>query len=132
METKFSQHTKNWRLILNIPKTIFCDIDGVLFQHTGSLDQVFSEPIVISGTREKIQEWHLKGYIIILTTGRMPSLKSITEAQLIRAKIPYHDLIMGVSRGQRVLINDYKSNSNEPTAIGITLKRNKGIQNLDI
>ena len=117
----------------NIPKTIFCDIDGVLFEHPGKYTKIYDyKPVVLEGTWQKIQEWHMKGYMIIITTSRFPSMRNITEKQLNDAKIPYHQLIMGVNRGARVVINDLKTNSDEATAVGISLPRNKGIQDLDI
>ncbi len=39
---------------------------------------------------------------------------------------------MGVGGGTRILINDLKLNSDQPTALAQNLKRNKGISDLDI
>ncbi len=114
-------------------KTIFCDIDGVLFKHPGSLDNIYDvNPTVLEGTHKKIQEWHMKGYYIVLTTSRLPSLETLTKLQLEDCHIPYHQLVMGINRGARIVINDSKPDSKEPMAIGISLKRNEGIKDLDI
>ena len=54
------------------PKTIFSDIDGTLVKHVSpfksSMPGHFME--LLPGTLEKLQEWDMKGYCIILTTGR--------------------------------------------------------------
>ena len=114
-------------------KTIFCDIDGVLFGHPGSLDNIYMMvPVILEGTHKKLQEWHIKGYYIVLTTSRLPSLEAITRGQLEYARIPYHQLVMGINRGARIIINDDKPDSTEPMAIGINLVRNYGIKDLDI
>ena len=42
----------------------------------------------------------------MLTTARKPSARAITEQQLATLGIAYDQLIMGVTSGNRVLIND--------------------------
>ena len=114
------------------PKTIICDIDGVLLVHKnqGLTGQLNSEPL--SGTVEKINEWDAKGYNIILITGRRESLRKITEEQLQSFGIFYDNLIMGVGGGDRVIINDRKPNSKRDTAYSINIDRNKGIENVKL
>jgi len=115
------------------PKTIFLDIDGTLLKHHGSQFDIFnSEPELLPGVIEKLKEWDLKGYNIILVTGRKKSTRKITETQLNKLGIFYDKLIMGIGGGQRVLINDFKPNSTENTAIGISINRNEGLKNLEI
>ncbi len=115
------------------PTTIISDIDGTLIRHNGSLDaQIFKEPELLPGVREKFNEWDIKGYNIILITGRRESLRDLTELQLKNLGIFYDQLIMGVGGGPRVLINDLKTNSNEPTAVAVNLVRNKGIGDIDV
>ena len=114
-------------------KTIFCDIDGTLIKHHGSLSrQVTSEPKILEGVVEKLDEWDRKCYNILLTTGRKESLRRITENQLVKLGIVYDQLIMGLGGGPRYIINDLKPNSEEPTAQAINLKRNGGIGNVKI
>jgi hydroxymethylpyrimidine pyrophosphatase-like HAD family hydrolase len=115
------------------PKTIFCDIDGTLIEHfpPGSNFHEFS-PKALPGVTEKILEWDKKGYRIILTTGRKESMRKFTEKQLEQAGIFYDMLIMGIGGGVRVLINDYKPNSTEETAIAIVVDRDKGIKDIEI
>ena len=64
------------------PKTIICDIDGVLLKHAneGLSEQLRQRPL--DGTIEKITEWDSKGYNIILITGRRESQRAETINQL--------------------------------------------------
>jgi len=117
-------------------KTIFCDIDGTLIKHRGSLLlQLHNDPEILDGVHEKFDEWDRKCYNIILTTGRRESLREITEKQLSDLGIFYDHLLMGIGGGQRILINDLKADSNSPenpTAIAINLVRNEGIGTVEI
>jgi len=114
-------------------KTLFVDIDGTLIKHTGNLSkQILNEPELLSGTLEKLNEWDTKGYKIILTTGRKESLRKKTEEQLLKLGIFYDQLIMGLNRGERIIINDGKNDSDIITASSIQIKRNEGINNINI
>ncbi len=116
------------------PKTIFCDIDGTLVEHNPPSIVACSEfkLKLLPNTIEKLQEWDRKGYNIILVTGRKESLRESTEIQLARVGIFYDKLIMGIGGGERVVINDFKPDSNNPTAAHFCLKRDSGISNIDI
>jgi histidinol phosphatase-like enzyme len=120
------------------PKTIFLDIDGVLLWHARELATIWDyardeeDDRRLPGVAEKLQEWDTKGYKIILTTGRRECMRQDTEQQLARHGIFYDLLIMGVGRGQRVVINDFKANSEEPTAVAICVTRNKGLVDVEI
>ena len=120
--------------INNKPKTIICDIDGVLLQHknTGLSNQILGNPKPLDGTIEKLTEWDSKGYNFILITGRRESLRKKTEEQLVMYGIFYDQLVMGVGGGDRVVINDRKPNSERNTAYAINLNRNEGIENVKI
>ena len=61
--------------IKNKPKTIICDIDGVLLEHLnrGLSHQVYSS--TLQHTIKKLTEWDSNGYNIILITGRRESLR---------------------------------------------------------
>ena len=113
------------------PKSIFCDIDGCLLYHHGSLSGINdNEAVLLPGVKEAINEWDRKGYRIILTTGRKESMRERTIAQLAKAGIVYDFLLMGIGGGVRVLINDFKPDSKQETAVAICLERNKGIAEL--
>jgi ribonucleotide monophosphatase NagD (HAD superfamily) len=117
----------------NRPKTIICDIDGTLIKHytpdiTSKNDFT---PEILEGTLSKFNEWEKKGYRIILMTARKKSMKTITKKQLSSLGIFYDELIMGVTSGERYLINDMKTN-NKDTAFAINLIRDNGINNINI
>jgi hypothetical protein len=115
------------------PKTLIIDIDGTLLHHHGTgIEQAIISPTLLPGVIEKFDEWDRKGYNLILMTGRRESERKSTDKQLRDVGIVYDQLIMGVGGGDRVLINDTKENSQEPTAFGFTVKRNEGIGGLDI
>jgi len=114
-------------------KTLFLEIDGTLVKHENP--SITSKPshkmVVLKGTIDRLLEWNKKGYTIILTTGRRESNRELTEKQLQEAGIFYDQLIMGVGRGPRVVINDIKPDG-MITAYSINVDRNIGISNIDI
>tara|TARA_R100001509_G_C4776711_1_gene184891 strand:+ start:266 stop:637 length:372 start_codon:yes stop_codon:yes gene_type:complete len=118
----------------NRPKTIICDIDGTLVKHVTPLET--SKPNfkmeLLPGTIEKLQEWDVKGYNIILISGRREGSRKETERQLAEVGIIYDKLILGVGGGIRCLINDKKPNGIENTALSYNLIRNKGIKDLEL
>ena len=87
---------------------------------------------LLPGTLETLAEWDVKGYNIILITGRRESLRKKTEEQLLSKNIFYDQLVMGVGGGDRVIINDRKPNSDRDTAYAINLNRNEGVENVEI
>ena len=118
------------------PKTIFCDIDGTLWNHVGGVcEQANAEHTLLPNTKEAIDKWDRNGYKIILTTGRKESLRNKTELELQRLGIVYDQLIMGLGGGVRVIINDRKP-KNDPkgdinTCFAVNVVRNKGIPYFD-
>jgi len=115
------------------PATMVLDIDGTLINHCGNIcDQYTNDIKILPGVLNKFKEWDLKGYRIILMTGRRESGRKHLEEQLFNAGIFYDQLIMGVGNGKRILINDLKPNSEEPTAIAINVKRNSGLEDIKI
>ena len=116
-----------------LPKTLFMDIDGTLVEHKNPhLTSLLSHKMnVLDGTIERILEWNRKGYTIILTTGRRESNREVTIKQLQEAGIFYDQLIMGVGRGPRVVINDIKPDG-MLTAYSINLVRNSGVKDINI
>ena len=114
------------------PKTIFCDIDGTLLLHYGDIVQNFVEdPKLLPNVVESIKEWEKMNYKIILITGRKECLRLITEAQLLKLGIIYDQLVMGITNGDRVIINDKKQNGINNTAFAVNLVRNKGLDNIN-
>ena len=115
------------------PKTIFCDIDGTLWDHVGAISEQtkVKNHKLLPNTIEAIDKWDRSGYKIILTTGRKESFRKVTEDHLRNLGIIYDQLIMGLGGGDRILINDRKTNSSKNTAYAINLIRNEGLYHYD-
>jgi len=114
-------------------KTIFLDIDGCILRHFGNLStQMTTEAELLPGVLDKINEWDIAGYQIILVTGRKEPMRKITETQLLSLGVFYDQLVMGVNRGERVIINDLKAGSDTPTASAICIRRNEGLSNIKV
>ena len=115
------------------PKTIFIDIDGTIFYHYGTQkDQIVRTPMVLSGVHDALHKWEKAGHHIVLTTARKEGSRKLTEIQLEQAGIVYDQLVMGITGGVRVLINDLKKDSEHPTAIGLCVPKNEGLDSIDI
>lgn len=114
-------------------KTIFCDIDGCLFKHHGSIVGILTnECELLPGVQEKFKDWCVKGYTVILTTGRPESLRELTIRQINNAGLYYKELIMDLPRGTRIVVNDFKADRKEMAARGVNINRNEGLENVDI
>jgi|SRR5581483_9600185 len=116
------------------PCTILIDIDGtILFQRGGLDQQILQTSTLLPGVLEKFHEWDRLGYIIILMTGRKESMRRITERQLEELGVYFDQLVMGIGGGVRVLINNSKDSCpGLNTAVGITIPKNKGLEELSI
>ncbi len=114
------------------PKTLFVDIDGLMFKQEGRWPDIASidpKRDLLPGVREKFLEWDMKGFCIILGTGRADNFRELTERQLTEAGIPYHHLIMAVGMGQRVLINNLKPQEPDvPTAVAVNVPVDEGLK----
>ena len=114
-------------------KTLFIDIDGTLIVHKGNQSKMFMEEMeILPGVLEKFNEWDANGYKIILTTGRKECLREITHEQLLKNGIFYDQLVMGCTRGERILINDRKPGRDMNVATAIQIERNKGLKDINI
>jgi len=114
-------------------KVIFLDIDGCLIKHHGGSSSTLQihKTEILPDVMKKLDEWEVKGYQIIITTGRKESLREFTEDQLTRCGITYDQLVMGLGRGERVIVND-NSADGEIRARSVSIKRNSGIGNIEL
>ena len=105
--------------------TLFVDIDGTLVYNSGQ----FFEPKW--GSTDAITEnVTALGYLydsgkveVILTTSRKLAFKAITEAQLDRLGIKYHQIIYGLHHSKRIIINDYARTNPFKSCDAINIKR---------
>jgi hydroxymethylpyrimidine pyrophosphatase-like HAD family hydrolase len=114
-------------------KSIFCDIDGTILKHHNDISKnILENPTILENVIESFKQWDKANYKIILTTGRKESYRKQTEHQLQTLGIPYDTMVMGLSNGERIIINDKKPNGENNTAYAINVVRNKGLQNIDL
>ena len=105
-------------------KTIFCDIDGTLcVHHEDIIKQHRDELTLLPETLDVLKEWERSGHRLILVTGRKESHRKQLEKQLRNAGIFWDKLIMGLSNGPRVIVNDVIEGG-EDRALGYNVKRN--------
>lgn len=113
------------------PKTIICDIDGTIIKHVHQYSDIKDDrPLLNEGVIEKFNEWDSFGHHIIVMTARKESARKKTEEDLRNIGIPYDQLIMGATSGQRVLINDKLTTSCESRAKGIDVITDQGFKNI--
>jgi len=114
-------------------KTIFSDIDGTLIEQVRFEDLDPNVATVLPGVKEKMDDWYKAGHHIVLTTARPWDLELITKQQMETAGIRYHQLLMGIGRQERYLINNSEKLTPEISrAIGISVKRDEGFGNVII
>lgn len=114
------------------PKTIFCDIDGTIIKHAHRFSHVSKYPAFdLPGVINKFNEWDSQGHKVILTTARKESARYITEKQLSDLGMAWDLLVMGVTSGTRVIINDKLQSSDDDRALAINLITDSGFENID-
>jgi hypothetical protein len=113
-------------------KTIFSDIDGTLIEQVRFEDLNPNIVNVLPGVLEKFNEWYGEGHYIVLTTARPEHLREVTIHQMAVAGIRYHQLVMGIGREERILINNNsKGEPNAPRAMAVAVSRDAGFNNSD-
>jgi NDP-sugar pyrophosphorylase family protein len=114
------------------PKTIFCDIDGTIIKHAHRFSHIgVEEAEALSGVLDKFNEWDTRGHTIVLTTARKESARTMTEIQLSKLGFCWDYLIMGVTSGERILINDKLKNEDPDRAVSINVITDEGFLNYD-
>ena len=111
-------------------KTIFSDIDGTLIEQVRFEDLDANVVTVLPGVVEKMNEWYEAGHYIVLTTARPDYLRLITTLQMEKAGIRYHQLVMGIGREERILINNNsKGEPENARAMAVAVGRDAGFIN---
>ncbi len=113
-------------------KTIFSDIDGTLIEQVRFEDLNPNVVNVLPGVAEKMNEWYEAGHYIVLTTARPENLREVTKQQMETAGIRYHQLVMGIGREERILINNNsKGEPDNHRALAVPVARDGGFANLE-
>jgi len=109
-------------------ETYFVDIDGTIFIYRKFETYKTSKAEVIKSSKQYLQQVWDDGHMIVLTTARPEELREHTELELKSNGIPYHQLVMGIERGPRYLINDMDPKKPGKRAFAINVIRDGGIQ----
>ena len=114
------------------PRTIVCDLDGTIIRHVHRYSDIKDDvPTLNPGVIEKFNEWDSFGHIIILMTARKESSRIKTEEDLAKLGIPYDQLIMGVTSGKRIIINDKLTDRCDDRAASVNVVTDKGFSEID-
>jgi len=117
---------KEWNMYQSQYVTLFIDIDGTLVKNSGE----FFEPTwgKTKGIEKNIRIinklYESKKVNIILTTARNIKYKDITEKQLKKENIRFHQIIYDLYHGKRIIINDYAPTNPYKSCDAINIKRN--------
>ena len=114
-------------------KTIFSDIDGTLVHQVPfeSIDPFKSK--ALPGVVDKMVSWFKSGHHIVLTTARPESLRHDTIQEMDILGIPFHQLVMGIGRAERILINNNSDkNPSQVRAKGVIVEKNGGFDSVTI
>jgi hypothetical protein len=108
--------------------TYFVDVDGTLFVYR-KFDEIKTiTSIPIQTVVDKVNSEYDSGSHIVITTARPIELELFTKQELESAGVKYHQIIFGIGRGTRYIINDRDPKAPEiDRAVGINLNRNEGL-----
>jgi hydroxymethylpyrimidine pyrophosphatase-like HAD family hydrolase len=113
--------------------TFFVDIDGTLVQYRKFNELSTSILTPIQEVIDTINEYYDNGSHIVITTARPEEYETFTKDELEKIGVKYHQIIMGIGRGTRVVLNDKDpENPDIPRALGINLNRDLGWEGLNI
>lgn len=119
---------------MSAPKTYIIDVDGCLTEHMCAMD--WGESMgVLPGARQFLARIEREGACIVLMTARKESNRSHLESELRRLGLYWDQLVMGVTHGPRVLINDAKppvAPAESDVAVAVVVRRNVGLENVKI
>ncbi len=108
--------------------TYFIDIDGTILKHKGSGAswQWLSQAEVLPGAVNFLNDLEAGGHHIVLVTGRPEHYRSTLVKELANHGIVYHQLVMGITSGTRIVINDQKP-SGEKSCMSFSVPRNSNL-----
>ena len=114
-------------------KTIFTDIDGTLVHQVRFENIDPFNSVALPGVVEKMTQWFKEGHHIVLTTARPEELRDLTIQEMDLLGIPFHQLVMGIGRAERILINNAsEERPHEVRADAIQVQKNGGFENINI
>jgi ribonucleotide monophosphatase NagD (HAD superfamily) len=112
--------------------TYFFDIDGTIFKYRKFERYENNKAELTPGALQKLMEIRGAGHTIILTTARPENLRLFTVTELRNSAVPYDQLVMGLARGPRHLINDMSPSKAGNRAISWNLQRDEGLADVEV
>lgn len=107
--------------------THFVDIDGTLIKYRNFDEITAVEAVPIQTVIDKINIEYDNGSHIVITSARPEKMRKFTVDELKKLNIKYHQLVLGIGRGVRYLVNDNDPEFPEVSrAVGVNLKRDNG------
>jgi hypothetical protein len=106
--------------------TLFIDLDGTLVGNSAEyFSPYWGETEAIKENVKFLSKLYNSGTVqIIITTSRTSSSAEVTEKQLERLGIKYHQIIYDLYHGRRILVNDYAKTNAYPSSVSVNLRRN--------
>lgn len=117
----------NWLEMSCLPKTWFVDIDGVLVNHNGYLQD---GDRWLENTLEFISNLNHQDKVVLTTSRNLENTQPIIE-KLKHKGIEVHASLSNLPHGERIVINDCKT-SGLRTAFSISVDRDAGMEDLMI
>jgi hypothetical protein len=113
--------------------TYFVDIDGTIIKYRKFSELGTTKPEPIQDVIDFLNKQFDNGAVIIITTARPESYRLLTEHELNSIGLNFHKIITSCGRGSRIILNDLDPDNLEISrAVGINLKRDEGLKNVEI
>lgn len=113
--------------------TFFVDIDGTIVKYRKFSELATSVLTPIQDVIDFINKSYDEGCHIVITTARPQSFELFTKQELEKLGVKYHQMIMGIGRGTRVVLNDKDPDAPElPRAWGINFTRDQGFKDIEV
>ena len=113
--------------------TLFVDIDGTLVVYREFKNLANSKLEPVQDVVDFVNKSYDEGAHVVITTARPPEYEVFTKEELEKIGVRYHQMIMGIGRGTRVVLNDKDPEMPDlPRAWGINFTRDKGLQDIEI
>jgi hypothetical protein len=112
-------------LIPEIGQLWLFDLDGTLVTHNAYLD---GKDELLPGVKEFFNQIPTH-HVIIILTARTQEYRAVTEEFLEKNDLRFNYLLMGMPKGERILLNDRKPDGTS-TAYAINLTRDAGLSSI--
>lgn len=113
--------------------TFFVDIDGTIVKYRKFSELSTAILTPIQDVIDFINKSYDEGCHIVITTARPQSFELFTKQELEKLGVKYHQMLMGIGRGTRVVLNDKDPDAPElPRAWGINFIRDQGLKDIEI